>query len=78
MKNFDSSDLVFFAISIGIFIFSVCACISFLPIFKTEEECVSYYIDNNGYILGKCEKYEDKLLKLNLEDIIIQENEKVD
>lgn len=78
MKNFDSSDLVLICLSIGLIAFPVLFGISFLPIFKTEEECVSYYIENNGYILGKCEKYEDKLLKLNLEDIIIQENEKVD
>lgn len=77
MKNFDSTDFIFICISIGFFVFLVLLGISFLPLFETEEECVSYYIDNNGYILGKCEKYEDKLLKLNLDDFIL-EDEKVD
>lgn len=67
MNNFDSVDIFFIAISIAFVILILLAGISFLPIFKTEEECVSYYLDNNGYILGKCEKYEDKLLKLNLD-----------
>lgn len=67
MNNFDSVDILFISISISFSILILLAGISFLPIFKTEEECVSYYLDNNGYILGKCEKYEDKLLKLNLD-----------
>lgn len=69
MKEIDSMDLFLIIIAFGFFILLTFAGISNLPLFETEEDCVSYYLNNDGYILEKCEEYDDKLLELNPENI---------
>lgn len=40
--------------------------------FNLEKECVDFYKEN-GYVLKSCNKYEDKLLKLELKDVDVEE-----
>lgn len=63
--NFTLDDLPLLIISFCIGVCIILSALCFLPIFKNEEECVSYYLNNKGYILGQCEKYKDKLLNLD-------------
>lgn len=37
-----------------------------------EKNCVEYY-EKHGYVLKACDKYEDKLLKLELKDVDVEE-----
>ena len=64
-KNFDFFEVILVLFSACLVVCFVLFVISELSFFTTEEDCVSYYLDHNGYILGKCEKYTDKLLELD-------------
>lgn len=37
-----------------------------------EQECVTFYKEN-GYVLETCDEYKDKLLKLELKDVDVEE-----
>ncbi len=61
--DFDHILLLILVVFIGI-AFLICVINSFSP--EKEETCVDYYINNNGYILGTCKNYENKLKELPL------------
>ena len=63
--NFTLDDLPLLILSFSFGVGIILSFLCFLPIFKSEEDCVTYYLENKGYILGQCEKYKDKLLDLD-------------
>lgn len=62
----------------GLVTFIICVLFGLLGIgiiynsFNLEKECVDFYKEN-GYVLKYCNKYEDKLLKLELKDVDVVE-----
>lgn len=61
----------------GLATFIICVLFGLLGIgiiynnLNLEKECVDFYKEN-GYVLKSCNKYEDKLLKLELKDVDVE------
>jgi len=70
----DLFDIIPWALLLLLFI-SVCVYFSLDFYYKNrvdEKKCVEYY-EEHGYVLKACDKYEDKLLKLELKDVDVEE-----
>lgn len=70
----DLFDIIPWALFLLLFI-SVCVYFSLDFYYKNrvdEKKCVEYY-EEHGYVLKACDKYEDKLLKLELKDVDVEE-----
>lgn len=73
-SGLDLFDILPWALLLLLFI-SVCVYLSLDIYYKNrvdEKGCVEYY-EEHGYVLKVCDKYEDKLLKLELKDVDVEE-----
>ena len=73
-SGLDWFDVLPWALLLLLFI-SVCVYLSLDIYYKNrvdEKDCVEYY-EEHGYILKACDKYEDKLLKLELKAVDAEE-----
>lgn len=73
-SNFSFIDVIGY----GLATFVICVLFGLLGIgfifenFNLEKECVDFYKEN-GYVLKYCNKYEEKLFKLELKDVDAEE-----
>lgn len=73
-SGLDLFDIIPLGLLLLLFI-SVCVYFSLDIYYKNrvdEKNCVEYY-EEHGYVLKVCDKYEDKLLKLELKDVDVEE-----